>query len=69
MGNKHNPDLKQVFLKFKATTTDPRLIWLQYRIIHNILTTNKSVSKFKHDQSEKCSFCGIQSESIIGAIL
>ena len=55
---KDNPDWKQVFLKLKATTTDPRLIWLQYRIIHNILTTNKSVSKFKHDQSEKCSFCG-----------
>ena len=35
------------------------------QIIHNILTTNKSVSKFKHDQSEKCSFCGIQSESIV----
>ena len=62
---KDNPDWKQVFLKLKATTTDPRLIWLQYRIIHNILTTNKSVSKFKHDQSEKCSFCGIQSESIV----
>ena len=62
---KDNPDWKQVFLKLKATTNDPRLIWLQYRIIHNILTTNKSVSKFKHDQSEKCSFCGIQSESIV----
>ena len=54
-----------MFLKLKARTTDPMLIWLQYRIIHNILTTNKSVSIFKHDQSEKCSFCGIQSESIV----
>ena len=62
---KDNPDWKQVFLNLKATTTDPRLMWLQYIIIHNILTTNKSVSKFKHDQSEKCSFCGKQSEAIV----
>ena len=48
---KDNPVWKQVFLKVKATTTDPRLIWLQYR--HNIITTNKSVSKFKHDVLEK----------------
>ena len=50
---KENADWKQVFLKLQAMTIDPRFIWLQYRIIHNILTTNKSVSKFKHDQSEK----------------
>ena len=62
---KDNPEWKQKFLKLKATTTDPRLIWLQYKIINNILTTNKSVSKFKQDQSQKCSFCDIQSESIV----
>ena len=55
-----------MFQKFKATTTDPRRIWFQYRIIHNniILTSNKFVSKFNHDQLEKGNFCGIQSESI-----
>ena len=62
---KDNPDWKQVSLKLKATNADPRLTWFQYRIIHNILTTNKSVSKFKHYQSEKCRFCCIQSESIL----
>ena len=50
---KDNPDWMQVFLKVKATTTDPRLIWLQCR--RNILTTNKSVSKFKHELLKKWS--------------
>ena len=35
---KDNPDWEQVFLKLKATTTDPRLIWLHYRIKHDIVS-------------------------------
>ena len=59
---KDNPDWKQVFLKLKAMTTDPRLIPFQYKIIHNVLITNKYVSNFKLDQSENVFFfCGIQS--------
>ena len=51
--------------KVKSDDYQSKAYRLQYRIISNILTTNKSVSKFKHDQSERCSFGGIQSESIV----
>ena len=47
-----------------ATTNDPKLRWIQYRILHHILTTNRSVSKFLNNQTELCSFCNIKSETI-----
>lgn len=46
------------------TTKDTKLIWLQYRIIHHILTTNRSVSKYNKSQSDKCQFCKKESEHI-----
>ena len=47
-----------------VTTNDPKLRWIQYRILHHILTTNRSVAKFLHNQSELCSFCNLKSETI-----
>ncbi len=38
--------------------------WLQFRINHYILTTNRSVSKFKENQCHLCQFCNQHSETI-----
>ena len=55
---------QQTFRDIKRTTKDSKLIWLQYRISHSILTTNRSVSKFNHQQSHLCQFCNLHSETI-----
>ena len=52
------------FRFLKRTTNDTKLRWLQFRIIHHILTTNRSVSKFKENQSHLCQFCNQHSETI-----
>ena len=48
-----------------STTKDTKLRWLQFRILHHILTTNRSVSKFNRDQNHLCTFCGVHSETIL----
>ena len=52
------------FTLLKFTTRDTRLRWLQLRILHNILTTNRIVSKFTFNQSDLCTFCHNHSETI-----
>ena len=54
----------QGFKILKYSTKDSKLWWLQFRILHNILTTNRSVSKFKQEQSHLCTFCNAHSETI-----
>ena len=41
-----------------------KLKWFQFRIINQIITTNKSVSKFKENQSPLCTFCKTTDEDI-----
>ena len=41
-----------------------KLKWMQLRINNKILSTNKSVSKFKEDQSPLCTFCNAAEEDI-----
>jgi len=53
------------FVKLIATTNDPKLRWIQSRILHHILTTNRSVSKYTHNQTDLCSFCNLKSETIL----
>ena len=55
---------KKTFTQMKYTTKDSKLHWLQYRINHHILTTNRSVSKYDKNQSELCTFCNRYSETI-----
>ena len=45
-----NEDWHNAFSFLKWTTKDTKLRWLQYRILHSILTTNRSVSKLKENQ-------------------
>ena len=55
---------KHCFKLLKLTTNDTKLRWIQLRILHNILTTNRSVSKFNKEQSHLCQFCQSHSETI-----
>ena len=59
---------KDLWLKsfniLKKSTKDTKLWWIQFRILHQILTTNRSVSKFKPEQNHLCSFCNAHSETI-----
>ena len=56
---------KEPFRKLKALTQDTKLIWFQFRILHNILTTNRSVSKYDNNQTDRCTFCRTESETVI----
>lgn len=56
---------KNSFPFLKSTTKDTKLRWFQFRILHHILSTNRSVSKFKTDQNDRCTFCGAHSETIL----
>ena len=58
-------DWKTSFKLLKNTTYDTKLRWFQFRILHYILTTNRSVSKYKTGQDSNCSFCGTHSETIL----
>ena len=58
-------DWEASFNMLKKTTKDTKLRWLQFRILHYILTTNRSISKYKPSQNSKCSFCGAHSETIL----
>ena len=53
------------FKLLKITTSDTKLRWLQFRILHYIITTNRSVAKFITGQDSNCTFCGAHSETII----
>ena len=55
---------KNSFKILKQCTDDTKLRWLQFRILHNILTTNRSVAKFRAEQSPLCQFCKSHSETI-----
>ena len=55
---------KDMFKLLHQTTNDNNLIWLQTRILHHILTTNKSVSKYDQNQTHLCTFCKCTSETI-----
>ena len=55
---------KNSFKILKQCTHDTKLRWLQFRILHNILTTNRSVAKFKPEQNPLCQFCKSHSETI-----
>ena len=57
-------DLEQAYLKLQKSLTCPRLRWFQLRIINRILTTNKSVAKYKLNQSPLCVFCKETEETI-----
>ena len=50
-------------IPFKVTK-DPQLQWFQFKIIHRILGTNYLCKKMKIVNSEMCTFCNEQTETI-----
>ena len=48
-----------------TVTKDSKLQWLQYRINHHILTTNKYLYKVGLTDSSQCSFCKSHTETIL----
>ena len=45
-------------------TTDTKLIWFKYKIIYRILSTNTFLQKIDRSQSDICSFCRSNRETI-----
>ena len=52
------------FNLLRITTKDTKLRWFQLRVMHHVLTTNRSVAKFKREQCHLCEFCKAHSETI-----
>ena len=54
---------KHYILPFKLTK-DTKLQWLQYRIIYRILATNSYLFRIGYKNSEMCTFCNFDKETI-----
>ena len=60
----NNYNWKQIYNMSFDTTKSSKLQWFQYRIIHRIIGTNDFLFKIKVKQSDKCSFCKEDKETI-----
>ena len=59
-----NLNWKLIFKKHLKTTCDTQLRWFQTRTIHRLLPTKKYLFLRKIVDSPKCTFCGIEDESL-----
>lgn len=59
-----NYSWKAIHSQMKYSTKNSKLQWLQYRIIHRILGTNQFLHKIGIKESDKCDFCGEETETI-----
>ena len=57
-------DWPAIYSSLKNSTSDTRLKWFQYRILHRVLTTNDYLYKRKVIDSDRCTFCKIEKETI-----
>ena len=55
---------KDVYLMVYKSTFSVKLQYLQYRILHRILTTNSLLKKWNKVENDKCAFCHESSETI-----
>ena len=55
---------ENIFRACHKSILDNRLIWFQYKILYNILDTKYYLNKLKIIDSNLCSFCNQQPESI-----
>ena len=60
----HNLEWNKIFKNCIQTSSDVQLRWLQTRIIHRILPTNRYLFLRKGVDSPLCSFCGREEETI-----
>ena len=57
-------DWHTIYSSFKRSTSDTNLKWFQYRILCGILTTNYYLYKRKVKDSDRCTFCKTEKETI-----
>ena len=62
--NRHNIIWNKIYRLPFYITKNSKLQWLQYRINHRILGTNKLLYKIKVSQNNKCTFCSDSIETI-----
>lgn len=53
-----------IYTAMYQCTSDSNLLDFQYRIIHRILVTNRSLVRFGIQESEMCSYCGQEQETL-----
>ena len=59
-----NLDWHTIYSSFKRSTSDTNLKWFQYRILCRILTTNDYLYERKVNDSDRCTFCKTERETI-----
>ena len=52
------------FLHPYRTTTEAKLRWFQFRLLHKTLITNKFMYKINKSDNERCTFCRTTSETL-----
>ena len=62
--NIESKEWKNIHLTCFKTILDNQIIWLQYRILHNILGTKALLYKMKKVDNNLCRFCNIMPETI-----
>jgi len=55
---------KNIYRCTFKTTNDSKLLWLQFRINHRILGTNKLLAKLGKINSPLCTFCNLELETV-----
>ena len=53
-----------IYSSFKSSTSDTNLNCFQYRILYRILTANDYLYKRKINDSDRCTFCKTEKETI-----
>ena len=57
-------DWPAIYPNLKNPTSDTKLKWFQYRILHRVLTTNDCLYKRKVIDSDRCAFCKTEKATI-----
>ena len=57
-------DWPAIYSSLKNSTSDTRFKWFQYRILHRVLTTNDYLYKTKVIDSDRCTCCKTEKETI-----
>ena len=55
---------QKIFLDIYITTKSVKLRYFQFQILHRTLVTNRKLKLWKIKESELCSFCELEVESI-----
>lgn len=60
-----NENWNQHFKRLYLTTDDTKLLSLQYKLLHRIIYTNSRLFKCQLTETELCTFCSEQKESLL----